>query len=325
MTPSFLLDLGIAVAAALLFSVLFYKLGLPMIAGQLVAGMLVGPYAPYPLGLIRDTTSIDFLANLGIILLLFVIGLEMDPRKFGKLGLRVVIITSFEFLVSFLVSVLSALTIGWSLGAALFLGSVLGLSSTAIVAKLLTERSPEHQEGMASTVMMVLVLEDLIAVFLLFLTPELAGAGQFQASSLVVISGKAVLLFGAAFVFGRSLGPRLINLVSQYELEIGEVSFLLALSFGFLFGVLSEYLGFSPGIGALLVGFFLPMNGYTGQRIFGSCAGPALSNRHGWGSVRKVRGRFPGSKVCQDRTPPSCRLDPDSKRRILIGPGKGGR
>ena len=258
MTPSFLLDLGIAVAAALLFSVLFYKLGLPMIAGQLVAGMLVGPYAPYPLGLIRDTTSIDFLATLGIILLLFVIGLEMDPRKFGKLGLRIIMLTSFEFLVAFLVGVLSALTIGWSLGEALFLGSVLGLSSTAIVAKLLTEKSPEHQEGMASTVMMVLVLEDLIAVFLLFLTPELA-AGQFQASSLVVISGKAVLLFGAAFVFGRYLGPRLINLVSQYELEIGEVSFLLALSFGFLFGVLSEYLGFSPGIGALLVGFFLPM------------------------------------------------------------------
>jgi len=112
---------------------------------------------------------------------------------------------------------------------------------------------------MASTVMMVLVLEDLIAVFLLFLTPELAGAGQFQASSLVFIAGKAILLFGAAFVFGRYLGPRLINLVSQYELELGEVSFLLALSFGFLFGVVSENLGFSPGIGALLVGFFLPM------------------------------------------------------------------
>ena len=256
MTASFLLDLGIAVAAALLFSVLFYKLGLPMIAGQLVAGMFIGPYG---LGLIRDTTSIDFLATLGIILLLFVIGLEMDPRKFGKLGFKIVILTSFEFLVAFLVGFLSAFTIGWTLEAALFLGSVLGLSSTAIVAKLLTERSPEHQEGMASTIMMVLVLEDLIAVFLLFLTPELAGAGQFQPSSLVFIAGKAILLFGAAFVFGRYFGPRLINLVSQYELEIGEVSFLLALSFGFLFGAVSENLGFSPGIGALLVGFFLPM------------------------------------------------------------------
>ena len=256
MTASFLLDLGIAVAAALLFSVLFYKLGLPMIAGQLVAGMFIGPYG---LGLIRDTTSIDFLATLGIILLLFVIGLEMDPRNFGKLGFKIVILTSIEFLVAFLAGFLSAFTIGWSLAAALFLGSVLGLSSTAIVARFLTERAPEHREGMAGTIMMVLVLEDLIAVFLLFLTPELAGAGQFQASSLVFIAGKAILLFGAAFVFGRFLGPRLINLVSQYELEIGEVSFLLALSFGFLFGVVSEYLGFSPGIGALLVGFFLPM------------------------------------------------------------------
>ena len=256
MTASFLLDLGIAVAAALLFSVLFYKLGLPMIAGQLVAGMIIGPFG---LGLIRDTTSIDFLATLGIILLLFVIGLEMDLRKFGKLGFKIVILTSFEFLVAFLVGFLSAFTIGWSLVEAFFLGSVLGLSSTAIVAKLLTGRSPEHQEGMASTIMMVLVLEDLVALFLLFLTPELAGAGQFQASSLVLIAGKAVVLFGTAFLFGRYLGPRLINLVSQYELEIGEVSFLLALSFGFLFGVLSEYLGFSPGIGALLVGFFLPM------------------------------------------------------------------
>lgn len=256
MTESFLLDLGIAVAAALLFSVLFYRLGLPMIAGQLVAGMFIGPYG---LRLIQNTASIDFLATLGIILLLFVIGLEMDPRKFGKLGFKIVILTSIEFLVAFLLGILSAFALGWSLSASLFLGSVLGLSSTAIVARFLTERAPEHREGVVSTIMMVLVLEDLIAVFLLFLTPELAGAGQFQAQSLVFIAGKAVLLFGTAFIFGRYLGPRLINLVSQYELELGEVSFLLALSFGFLFGVLSENLGFSPGIGALLVGFFLPM------------------------------------------------------------------
>src|SRR3989441_7722269 len=75
---TFLLDVGIAVAAALLVSLLFYRLGFPMIVGQLVAGMLVGPFG---LGLIRDTTAIDFLATLGIILLLFVVGLELDPRK----------------------------------------------------------------------------------------------------------------------------------------------------------------------------------------------------------------------------------------------------
>jgi CPA2 family monovalent cation:H+ antiporter-2 len=252
---TFLLDVGIAVAAALLVSLLFYRLGLPMIVGQLVAGMLVGPFG---LGLIRDTTAIDFLATLGIILLLFVVGLELDPRKFGKVGSKVLILSTVEFLVAFSVSLLSALSAGWDLGTALFLGSVLGLSSTAIVAKLIFDRYPVHDENFTA-LMMVMVVEDVIAVFLLFLTPELAGGGQLHASGLLLIAAKGFSLFIASFGFGKYLGPRLINKVSQYELEIGEVAFLLALSFGFLFGVLSDYLGFSPAIGALLVGFFLPV------------------------------------------------------------------
>ncbi len=247
--------MGIAVAAALLVSLLFYRLGLPMIVGQLVAGMLVGPFG---LGLIRDTTAIDFLATLGIILLLFVVGLELDPRKFGKVGSRVLILSTVEFLTAFAVSILSALSAGWDLGTALFLGSVLGLSSTAIVAKLILDRFPGHDENFTS-LMMVMVVEDVIAVFLLFLTPELAGGRQVQALGLLFIASKGFFLFLASFGFGRYLGPRLINKVSQYELEIGEVAFLMALSFGFLFGVLSDYLGFSPAIGALLVGFFLPV------------------------------------------------------------------
>ncbi|TMI34142.1 cation:proton antiporter [Candidatus Bathyarchaeota archaeon] len=255
MQTTFLLEVGIAVAAALLVSLLFYRLGLPMIVGQLVAGMLVGPFG---LGLIRDTTAIDFLATLGIILLLFVVGLELDPRKFGKVGSRVLILSTVEFLTAFAVSILSALFAGWDLGTALFLGSVLGLSSTAIVAKLILDRFPGHDENFTS-LMMVMVVEDVIAVFLLFLTPELAGGRQVQALGLLFIASKGFFLFLASFGFGRYLGPRLINKVSQYELEIGEVAFLLALSFGFLFGVLSDYLGFSPAIGALLVGFFLPV------------------------------------------------------------------
>jgi len=252
---TFLLDVGIAVAAALLVSLLFYRLGLPMIVGQLVAGMLVGPFG---LGLIRDTTAIDFLATLGIILLLFVVGLELDPRKFGKVGSKVLILSTVEFLIAFAVSILTALSAGWDLGTALFLGSVLGLSSTAIVAKLILDRYPAHDENFTA-LMMVMVVEDVIAVFLLFLTPELAVGGQLQPSGLVLIAAKGSFLFIASLGFGRYIGPRLINKVSQYELEIGEVAFLLALSFGFLFGVLSDYLGFSPAIGALLVGFFMPV------------------------------------------------------------------
>jgi len=183
---TFLLDIGIAVAAALLVSLVFYRLGLPMIIGQLVAGMLVGPFG---LGLIRDTTAIDFLATLGIILLLFVVGLELDPRKFGQVGSRVLVLSTVEFLVAFSASVLSAISAGWDLGTALFLGSVLGLSSTAIVAKLILDRSPVRDENFTA-LMMVMVVEDVIAVFLLFLTPELAGGGQLQSSGLLFIAAK---------------------------------------------------------------------------------------------------------------------------------------
>ena len=256
LNTSFLFDLGIAVAAALLFSLLFYKLRLPMIVGQLVAGMVVGPFG---LGLIRDTTAIDFLSTLGIILLLFVIGLELDPRYLKSVGSKAVLLTTVEFLVAFTVGVLSGLTAGWNLGTSLFLGSVLGLSSTAIVAKIVADRTHEHGENLAATIMMVMVVEDLIAVFLLFLTPELASGNQVQASAFLIVTGKAGFLFLATFGFSRYLGPRIINRVSQYEIEVGEISFLLALSFGFLFGILSDYLGFSPGIGALLTGFFLPV------------------------------------------------------------------
>src|SRR3989441_458406 len=256
MTTTFLFDLAVAVAAALLFSLLFYKLRLPMIVGQLVAGMVVGPFG---LGLIRDTTAIDFLSTLGIILLLFVIGLELDPRHLKTVGSKAIVLTTVEFLVAFAVGVLSGLAAGWNLGTSLFLGSVLGLSSTAIVAKIVADRTHEHGESLAATIMMVMVVEDLIAVFLLFLTPELASGNQVQASAFLIVTGKAGFLFLATFGFSRYLGPRIINRVSQYEIEVGEISFLLALSFGFLFGVLSDYLGFSPGIGALLTGFFLPV------------------------------------------------------------------
>jgi CPA2 family monovalent cation:H+ antiporter-2 len=107
--------------------------------------------------------------------------------------------------------------------------------------------------------MMVMVVEDLIAVFLLFLTPEFASGNTVQAFALLIVTGKAGFLFITTFGFSRYIGPRLINRVSQYEIEVGEISFLLALSFGFLFGVFSDFLGFSPGIGALLTGFFLPV------------------------------------------------------------------
>ena len=251
---SVLPELGVAVGAALLLSLLFYRLGLPMIVGQLVAGMLVGPSG---FGLIQDLTAIDLLASLGIVLLLFVIGLELDPRDLKRIGARALVLTVVEFTIAVAVGAFSGLAIGWSLQASLFLGTVLGISSTAIIGKMILDRRAESGEEMASAMMAVLIIEDVVAVFLLLLTPQLVVGNQVQASLVALLAAKGVLLIIVTVGFGRFVAPRVINWVSQYEVDVGETAFLMALSFGFLFGVLSAYLGFSPAIGAFLMGLTL--------------------------------------------------------------------
>ena len=251
---SVLPELGVAVGAALVLSLLFYRLGLPMIVGQLVAGMLVGPSG---LGLIQDLTAIDLLASLGIVMLLFVIGLELDPRDLRKIGARALVLTIVEFTVAVAVGAFSGLAIGWSLQESLFLGTVLGISSTAIIGKMILDRRAESGEDMASAMMAVLIIEDVVAVFLLLLTPQYTVGNQVQASLVALLAAKGVLLIIVTVGFGRFVAPRVINWVSQYEVEVGETAFLLSLSFGFLFGVLSIYLGFSPAIGAFLMGLTL--------------------------------------------------------------------
>ena len=251
---SVLPELGVAVGAALLLSLLFYRLGLPMIVGQLVAGILVGPSG---FGLIQDLTAIDLLASLGIVLLLFVIGLELDPRDLKRIGARALVLTVVEFTIAVAVGAFSGLAIGWSLQASLFLGTVLGISSTAIIGKMILDRRAESGEEMASAMMAVLIIEDVVAVFLLLLTPQLVVGNQVQASLVALLAAKGVLLIIVTVGFGRFVAPRVINWVSQYEVDVGETAFLMALSFGFLFGVLSAYLGFSPAIGAFLMGLTL--------------------------------------------------------------------
>ena len=251
---SVLPELGVAVGAALLLSLLFYRIGLPMIVGQLVAGMLVGPSG---FGLIQDLTAIDLLASLGIVLLLFVIGLELDPRDLRKIGARAIVLTIIEFTIAVAAGTFSGLAIGWSLQGSLFLGTVLGISSTAIIGKMILDRRAESGEDMASAMMAVLIIEDVVAVFLLLLTPQYAVGNQVQASLVALLAAKGVLLIIVTVGFGRFVAPRVINWVSQYEVDVGETAFLLSLSFGILFGVLSAYLGFSPAIGAFLMGLTL--------------------------------------------------------------------
>ena len=250
---SFLFDLGLAVFAALGFSYLFSKIKQPVVVGQLIAGIIIGPFG---LGLIQNL-NINLLASLGIILLLFTVGLELDPLEIKKIGPDSFILAVVELTVTFITVTLVGLAVGLTQLEAVFAAAVVATTSTAIMSKILLEtKSLRAQE--AHTVVTASIIEDFATVFMLLLLPGLAAASnQVPPTEIVFLVLKGALLVGIIFFFGWRIAPWLIDRISKGDQEYKETAFLLALSFGFAFALLSSYLGFSPAVGAFLMGLMI--------------------------------------------------------------------
>ncbi len=252
---TFLLDLGLAVFAALGFSYLFSKIRQPAVVGQLIAGIIIGPFG---LGLIQNLNTINLLASLGIILLLFTVGLELDPLEIKKIGPDSFILAVVELTVTFVAVTLVGLAVGLTQIEAVFAAAVVATTSTAIMSKILLEtRSLGAKES--HTVVTASVIEDFATVFMLLLLPGLAAASnQVPPLDIAYLALKGALLVGIIFLFGWRIAPQLIVRISNLaDQEYKETAFLLALSFGFAFALLSSYMGFSPAVGAFLMGLMI--------------------------------------------------------------------
>ena len=255
-TPEFslLLNLGLAIFAAFAFSLLFAKIKQPVVLGQLIAGMIVGPFG---LGLVQDLGAISLLASLGIVLLLFTVGLELDPLEIRKIGPDSFILAFVELLVTFFSVYAVALLIGLSNIEAVFVAAVVATTSTAIMSKILLESGSFHSKE-SQMVITASVIEDFATVFILLLLPGLAAASnQVPPTDLALLIVKGIFLVAVIFGFGWRVAPRVIDRVTQSDQEYKETAFLLALSFGFIFALLSSFLGFSPAVGAFLMGLMI--------------------------------------------------------------------
>lgn len=255
-TPDFslLLNLGLATFAAFAFSMLFAKIKQPVVLGQLIAGIIIGPFG---LGLVQDLGAINLLASLGIVLLLFTVGLELDPLEIRKIGPDSFILAFVELLVTFFSVFGVALLVGLSNIEAIFVAAVVATTSTAIMSKILLESGRFHDKD-SEMVVTASVIEDFATVFILLLLPGLAAASnQVPPTDIALLVVKGIFLVGIIFGFGWKLAPQIIERITQSDQEYKETAFLLALSFGFIFAVLSAFLGFSPAVGAFLMGLMI--------------------------------------------------------------------
>ena len=256
-SPEFVLlfDLGLTVLAALVLGLIFSKLKLPVMVGQLVAGILIGPYG---FGLIQDLGIINLLASLGIILLMFTVGLEMDPADLRKLGPRVLVITLVELASTFALVSIVGLWAGLTYLEAIFAAAVVSITSTAIMGRLLGETGLLHSKG-SQLALTVSVAEDFSSIFFLLLFPGLVAANQqISAMEILIIAVKGLALLGIILGFGFKVAPKLIDyLIARQDEGHRETAFLVALSVGFAFAILSSYFGFSPAVGAYLAGLMI--------------------------------------------------------------------
>lgn len=253
-------NLLIILASSLVVIALFRRLKLPPVLGYLCVGLFVGPTA---LDWINESPDLPDLAEMGVVFLLFSLGLEFSLPKMLKLRRVVFGLGSLQVLVS--TAVLGGLLYAFGLSAstAFLLGAGLSLSSTAIVSKELTSLgeifSPHGQNAIG-----VLLFQDVVAVLLLTLVPVFAGSSdQAWYWALPTTLGKTVILFFGLLFASRFLLPRLFREVAASR--SAELFVLLALVIVLLTAWLTHLLGLSPALGAFLAGMLLGESHYRHQ------------------------------------------------------------
>lgn len=252
-----LIDIVIIFALSTTVNYLFTKIKVPTIIGYLFTGVVAGPYA---LGFIREAHSIELMAEIGVVLLMFTIGLEFSINHLFKIR-KVVFVGGFmQLLLTAGITMLVARAYHIDWRGALFVGFLTALSSTAVVLKLMQERS-EITSNYGRTVVGILIFQDIVLIPLLLFTPMLAGESTNQSTELLLLMGKTILLVGLVYVGNRWLMPKALQMVAHtknQELFMMSI-FVVCLSVA----LLTAQMGISLAFGAFLAGLMISDSEYS--------------------------------------------------------------
>lgn len=257
----FLQDLAVITGIAAITSLIFQRLRFPLVFGLLVAGVLIGPFTP-PFSFVRDESTIRTLADLGVVLLLFGLGLDFNLRGIRRVGTTAVVVTLIEVLFMFWLGLEAAILLGWSRIDGIFLGAMLSISSTAIIVVVLREAGRMNEES-SRIVFAVLILEDLIAILMLVFISGFTATGALPVREAGLVLAKMGLFLLATLLLGLVAVPRFVDFVSTRFRH--EVLVLSVLGLALAGAVLSAAVGFHVGLGAFIMGALV---GEARQRSF---------------------------------------------------------
>ena len=261
--PSVLQLTLILLASGVAGVLIFRYFGLPPILGYLAIGVLIGPKA---LSLANDSATVKYLAEFGVVFLMFSIGLEFNLHKLRAMRSIVFGLGGSQVLLTMLLAVPASLLMSWaypiSWEAAIALGGALAMSSTAIVTKLIADRSELETEH-GRNVVGILLFQDLAVVFLLILLPSLGKNPGDLFFALTLASVKIAVALGLIFVIGQTLMSRWFRVVAKLRSQELFMLNLLLIVLGM--SALTEHFGLSLALGAFLAGMLISETPYRHQ------------------------------------------------------------
>ncbi len=229
---------------------LFHWLRQPVILGYIIAGAIIGPYTP-PFPLVSEIEVINVLAEIGITLLMFSLGLEFSLGKLRRVGKAALLGGAVQLIVVFTLGYQVGLLLGWGTFTSLFLGAGLSISSTALIVKVLEEQRRLSDQA-SQVVVGILVFEDFAAVLMIALLSGLGSGGSIQFAAIGPVLLKLLLFAVASLVLGLSIVRRLMNYVAAVGSR--ELSVVVGLGLCFGMALVSQWLGLSVAAGAFIAG-----------------------------------------------------------------------
>ncbi|HET8941309.1 MAG TPA: cation:proton antiporter [Rudaea sp.] len=249
-TVAFIHDLAVIMLTAGVVTVVFHLLRQPVVLGYIVAGVLIGPHTSW-FALITDEASIQTLAELGIVFLLFSLGLEFSLRHLRQVGVTAVVAALAGIILMLWLGYQIGLGFGWRTMDALFLGAMLSVSSTTITIKAIEELGLKSAP-FAHVVFAILIIEDVLAIAIIALLSSVAATGTLNAAEVLDTLGALMVFLVAALVIGILTVPRLLDFIARFERDEMLLVAVLGLLFGFC--LLVSRMGYSIALGAFVIG-----------------------------------------------------------------------
>lgn len=246
-------DFAVIMIVASAMAVVSYKLKQPMVIAYIAAGMIIGPHTP-PFSLITQIETLELFAEIGVVLLLFVVGMEFPIAKLRKVGKKAAIIAAAEASGTFLAGFGVGQAMGFSLYDSMFVALAISVTSTVIVMRVLEELKMIKEEA-ASLILGVAIIEDIIVISLLAILQSVASTGNLSFTEIGISVGVVLAFIAGALFLGSKTVPKFIDLIGRTNQQDVLVVAMLGVAFGMAF--VAFELGISVAAGAFFAGVLI--------------------------------------------------------------------